>query len=329
MAQPSRRAIVPQGISVIWVLVPCTLFRQSLNEHETPGCKSASHGCRGVAELVPTFCPSTTVNMSTGPRMVARVVEFLDDQHETVTLQAETRTPRRRQLSASFKRVRTPPGELPPARRLRLKAESSACSRATCRLDPEKHGEYLVNERARKKKGQAIFYGPWPQKPSEVRLQNLREAERLSRAAAERRMAMREAGTWEVGSIRHSGTNTRLRLGPPGWCDTGGWVWLVDGRVSDVSRTTFDDGSEAWTSSLWRSSRACGICACEECGITQHPCACEHPPDPCRADWGPVPRLWLDIAEPVLAGVRLVGRRYTLVIVYVRRSSEHLVCLCV
>ena len=227
--------------------------------------------------------------------MVARVVEFLDDQHETVTLQAETRTPRRRQLSASFKRVRTPPGELPPARRLRLKAESSACSRATCRLDPEKHGEYLVNERARKKKGQAIFYGPWPQKPSEVRLQNLREAERLSRAAAERRMAMREAGTWEVGSIRHSGTNTRLRLGPPGWCDTGGWVWLVDGRVSDVSRTTFDDGSEAWTSTLWRNSLACGICACEDCGITQHPCACEHP-DPCRADWGPLPRLWYDVA---------------------------------
>ena len=137
MAQPSRRAIVPQGISVIWVSVPCTLFRQSLNEHETPGCKSASHGCRGVAELVPTFCPSTTVNMSTGPRMVARVVEFLDDQHETVTLQAETRTPRRRPLSANFKRVRTPPGELPPARRVRLNAESSVCSRAMCRLDPE------------------------------------------------------------------------------------------------------------------------------------------------------------------------------------------------
>ena len=135
--------------------------------------------------------------------------------------------------------------------------------------------------------------------------ENLREAERLSRAAAERRradeIAMREAGT---DGCRYLGASTRLRLGPPGWCDTGGWVWLLDGRVSDLSRITFDDGSEAWTSWLWRSSRACGICACEECGITQHPCACEHPPDPCRADWGPVPRLWLDIALPALAGVR-------------------------
>ena len=48
-------------------------------------------------------------------------------RHETITLQAETRTPRGRTLSASFVRERTPLGELPPARRQRYVFRRTAC----------------------------------------------------------------------------------------------------------------------------------------------------------------------------------------------------------
>ena len=71
-------------------------------------------------------------------------------RHETVTLQAETKTPRRRTLSASFVRVSTPLVELPVVRRQRLKNEGKARARALERLDPVKHEHYLVSERARK-----------------------------------------------------------------------------------------------------------------------------------------------------------------------------------
>ena len=67
------------------------------------------------------------------------------------SLQAETRTPRARTLSASFVRERTPPGELPPAQRQRKKNEGKARARASLRLDPVKHGQYLEAERARKR----------------------------------------------------------------------------------------------------------------------------------------------------------------------------------
>ena len=72
-------------------------------------------------------------------------------RHETVTLQAETRTPRARTLSASFRRERTPQSELPPARRQRKKNEGNNRARALGRLDPLKHEQYLETERTRKK----------------------------------------------------------------------------------------------------------------------------------------------------------------------------------
>ena len=72
-------------------------------------------------------------------------------RHETITLQAVTRTPRARTLSASFVRECTPLGELPPARRQRKKNEGKARARALCRLDPFKHEQYLEAERTRKK----------------------------------------------------------------------------------------------------------------------------------------------------------------------------------
>ena len=72
-------------------------------------------------------------------------------RHETVTLQAETRTPRARTLSASFVRERTPMGELPPARRQRMKNQGNNRARALVRLDPLEHERYLEAERTRKK----------------------------------------------------------------------------------------------------------------------------------------------------------------------------------
>ena len=72
-------------------------------------------------------------------------------QHETITLHSETATPRRRTLSASFVRERTPLGELPPARWQRKKNEGKARARALGRLDPLKHEQYLEAERTRKK----------------------------------------------------------------------------------------------------------------------------------------------------------------------------------
>ena len=68
-------------------------------------------------------------------------------RHETVTLQAETTTPRARSLSASFVRERTPSGELPPARRQRMKNEDKARARALVRLSPIKHEQYLEKEK--------------------------------------------------------------------------------------------------------------------------------------------------------------------------------------
>ena len=71
-------------------------------------------------------------------------------RHEVLTLQSETTTPRRRTLSASFVRERTPIGELPPARRQRMNSERKARARALGRLDPIKHQQHLEAERTRK-----------------------------------------------------------------------------------------------------------------------------------------------------------------------------------
>ena len=72
-------------------------------------------------------------------------------RHEIVTLHKKTTTPRARSLNATFKRVRTPPGESQPARRQRKKNELNARKRAVCRLDAEDHSRYKEAERARKR----------------------------------------------------------------------------------------------------------------------------------------------------------------------------------
>ena len=75
---------------------------------------------------------------------------------EVVTLQAETNTPRRRMLSESYEHVLTPIGELPPVRRKRLKAESSARSRALLRLQPSKHAQHLQKRKRKRSDANAV-----------------------------------------------------------------------------------------------------------------------------------------------------------------------------
>ena len=67
-----------------------------------------------------------------------------------VTLSAETSTPRRRTLSTSYEHVVTPLGELPRVRRMRLKAESSARSRAMVRLQPAKQAQHLADQKRKR-----------------------------------------------------------------------------------------------------------------------------------------------------------------------------------
>ena len=70
---------------------------------------------------------------------------------EVVTLLVETSTPRRRTLSESYEHACTPFGELPLARRARLKKSSGARSRAMLRLQPARHAQHL-GERKQKRK---------------------------------------------------------------------------------------------------------------------------------------------------------------------------------
>ena len=78
-------------------------------------------------------------------------------RHEIVTLRKTSTTPRARSLAATFKRVRTPPGESQPARRQRKKNEGKLKARAICRLDADVHERYKEAERARKRPAVPVF----------------------------------------------------------------------------------------------------------------------------------------------------------------------------
>ena len=89
-----------------------------------------------------------------------RETRVRDGEVEMVTLHAVTNTPRQRTLSESYNRQCTPLGELPEAWRKRRSAESSARSRAMCRLQPGKHAQQLADRKrkrdaAPKQKGDA------------------------------------------------------------------------------------------------------------------------------------------------------------------------------
>ena len=82
---------------------------------------------------------------------IGRVVSQ-DGRHEEVTLSKETDTPRKRSVTATYRRVCTPPGEAQPAKRQRKKNEGNAVRRAICRLDVADHERYKEAERVRKRK---------------------------------------------------------------------------------------------------------------------------------------------------------------------------------
>ena len=190
---------------------------------------------------------------------------------EVVTLHAVTTTPRRRTVTDSYERQCSPtvsePAELYSAGRKRRKAESNARSRALCRLDASKQGAYLEKEKAR---NDARSYLPAWQVRELDAWKEKKEAELFCTHSTHR-----ERLGWK-----------RTTLGPRGWCDVDGWVWQTpSGRIVDLSRIVDYKGTEFYADWLWRNGQACGICACTECGITQHPCACKKPPDPDRANW--------------------------------------------
>ena len=166
---------------------------------------------------------------------------------EVVTLHAETTTPRRRKITDSYERQCTPtaaePAELYPAGRKRRKAESSARSRALCRLDASKQGAYLEKEKARNDgrsylpAWQVRELDAWKEKKEAAGFDGCEERERLG---------------WK-----------RTTLGPRGWSDVGGWVWQTpSGRIVDLSRIVDYKGTEFYADWLWRYGHACGICAC-------------------------------------------------------------------
>jgi hypothetical protein len=78
-------------------------------------------------------------------------VESHDGRHATVTLHAETTTPRRHTLLATFLRDRTPIADSRLARRQRRKNYGKARARALDRLDSVKNTENLEAERARRR----------------------------------------------------------------------------------------------------------------------------------------------------------------------------------
>ena len=80
----------------------------------------------------------------------ARETRVRDGPLEVVTLHVVMDTPRQRKLSESYTRQWTPIGELPAARRKRRSAESSARSRAMCRLQPGKHAQQLADRKRKR-----------------------------------------------------------------------------------------------------------------------------------------------------------------------------------
>ena len=79
-----------------------------------------------------------------------RETRVRDGEVEMVTLHAVTNTPRQRTISASYYRQCTPIGELHATWLKRRSAESSARSRAMCRLQPSKHAQQLADRKRKR-----------------------------------------------------------------------------------------------------------------------------------------------------------------------------------
>ena len=175
---------------------------------------------------------------------VLRVARVRKGSREVVTLHVETTTPRRRTLQTSYERQCTPSAEQYDERRKRTKAESSARNRAMCRLDATRHDAYREKERERKRgapkrervqetAATSISLPAW--KVRELDAWKQREAERLQKEAEAiaPQIAQREAAGYK-----------RIRLGPRGWCDVGGWI-RQDPQARKVNSMTFH--GSGWT----------------------------------------------------------------------------------
>ena len=159
-------------------------------------------------------------------------------RHETVTLQAETKTPRRRTLSASFVRVSTPLVELPLARRQRLKNEDKARARALVRLDPVKHDQYLEAERARKRKcTNTVQVVSHVEPTSPAWKQQARERVAAEMAEAQERRDERARCAQEARVQRAAMTGSQ-RCGSCATCAElvmfGGTLWVKDGEPCET-----------------------------------------------------------------------------------------------
>ena len=166
------------------------------------------------------------------------VVRSPGGRHETVTLQAETMTPRRRTTSASFERDCTPFGEMPLARRQRLKNVGKARARALVRLDPVKHKEYLEAERARKKQRTHTVEAVSHVEPtSPAWKQQARERVAAEAAEAQKRMDER-AKRGQEARIQRSAMIGSRRCGSCATCAElemfGGTLWVKDGKPCET-----------------------------------------------------------------------------------------------
>ena len=155
-------------------------------------------------------------------------------RHATITLHAETSTPRRRTLSASFVRDCTPIGEMPLARRQRLKNVGKARARALVRLDPVKHNKYLEAERARKKpRTHTVEVEPtspaWKQQARERVAAEVAEAQKRMDERAKRGQEARIQRSAMIGSRRCGSCATCAELEM-----FGGTLWVKDGKPCET-----------------------------------------------------------------------------------------------
>ena len=127
-------------------------------------------------------------------------------------------TPRARSLTATFKRVATPPGESQSARRQRKKNEGKARGRAIVRLDADAHARYKQAERVRK--GYATpatawapptFWQPYEMSGSEESSSEESSSEESSGTRLHEHVQMTPRGS-RVHSFEHTSPGGTVRL---------------------------------------------------------------------------------------------------------------------
>ena len=195
------------------------------------------------------------------------VVRSPGGRHETVTLQAETMTPRRRTTSASFERDCTPFGEMPLARRQRLKNVGKARARALVRLDPVKHKEYLEAERARKKQRTHTVEAVSHVEPTSPAWKQ-QARERVAAEAAETQERRDERATRaQEARVQRAAVTGSHRCGSCATCAElemfGGMLWVKHGKPCETVLQQLDYARKSDATVVGATSRA--VCASLVC----------------------------------------------------------------